>query len=489
MKDFKYIWIVGIVVTALIIAIPIFLFVADPLQAGDAPWSNVPEHPTHTDHTNLMTGPYETGQEVTAACLECHETAAHEVAQTAHYTWLSDPVTVAGQDEPIRTGKANLINNFCIGVQSNWPGCTRCHAGYGWSDETFDFTNEANVDCLVCHDQSGGYVKSTAGNPADGVDLVAAAQSVGTPTRENCGGCHFNGGGGNGVKHGDMDESLYFPDENIDFHMGGLNFQCVDCHRTTDHNITGRAMSVSIENSNQVACTDCHSTDLHEDDRITAHLDALACQTCHIPYGAVREPTKVQWDWSTAGRDDIEEDPHIYLKIKGSFVYESNILPTYAWFNGNVDRYFLGDPIDPNLITVLNAPEGDIDDPNALIWPFKIHEALQPYDTVYNYLLQPKTVGEGGFWTDFDWDQALRLGSDTVGMAYSGQYGFATTDMYWNLSHMVAPKENALQCTECHGEDGRMDWQALGYYGDPIDWGGRNTPSVQTANANSGANQ
>ena len=38
---------------------------------------------------------------------------------------------------------------------------------------------------------------------------------------------------------------------------------------------------------------------------------------------------------------------------------------------------------------------------------------------------------------------------------------------------MVVPKEEALQCNDCHGENGRMDWEALGYYGDPIRWGGR----------------
>mgnify|MGYP000666355391 CR=1 FL=1 len=32
------------------------------------------------------------------------------------------------------------INNFCIGIQGNWPSCTACHAGYGWEDESFDFT-------------------------------------------------------------------------------------------------------------------------------------------------------------------------------------------------------------------------------------------------------------------------------------------------------------------------------------------------------------
>ena len=46
-------------------------------------------------------------------------------------------------------------------------------------------------------------------------------KSVGLPTRDNCGKCHFDGGGGNNVKHGDLDESLYFPQKDLDVHMGG----------------------------------------------------------------------------------------------------------------------------------------------------------------------------------------------------------------------------------------------------------------------------
>ena len=45
--------------------------------------------------------------------------------------------------------------------------------------------------------------------------------------------------------------------------------------------------------------------------------------------------------------------------------------------------------------------------------------------------------------------------------------------MFWPTTHMVQPKENALQCTSCHSPEGLMDWQALGYYGDPMRWGGR----------------
>ncbi len=472
MKDFKYIWVIGLIVTLSLVIIPIALFASGEPETEQDPWAGVPVRAPHTDHTDLLSGTFETGPEVTAACLACHEDAAHQVAETVHYTWESEPVMLPGRDEPVTIGKKNQINNFCIGIQGNWPGCTRCHAGYGWEDANFDFSDEGNVDCLVCHADTGTYTKAAKGLPAEGVDLLAAAQSVGTPTRQNCGSCHFNGGGGNAVKHGDLDESLYFPSEDIDVHMGRYDFVCTDCHKTEDHLVKGHSISVSADDSNVLACTECHDESLHEDERITAHVDTVACQTCHVPEGAVRQPTKMEWDWSAAGQD-LPEDPHVYLKIKGAFVYERGFTPEYAWFNGKADRYILGDLIDPTVSTVLNMPLGDITDPTAKIWPFKIHRATQIYDSQYNYILQPKTVGEGGYWTDFDWDKAVTLGSEISGMAYSGEYGFAPTEMYWNLSHMVQPKENALQCQECHGDTGRIDWEALGYYGDPLRWGGR----------------
>jgi octaheme c-type cytochrome (tetrathionate reductase family) len=472
MRDFKYTWVIGLAITSLIVVVPIALFASPvPEQTGD-PWANLPVRPPHTDHTELMPGPYESGSDVTRACLECHEDAAYEVTQTVHWTWESEPVQLPGRDEAVTIGKKNQINNFCIGIQGNWTGCTRCHAGYGWDSADFDFSAEENVDCLVCHEQTGTYAKSSAGLPAEGIDLATVAQSVSTPTRLNCGSCHFNGGGGNAVKHGDLDSSLFFPSEEVDVHMGRHDFQCVDCHTTEDHDIGGHMISVSVTGENEIACTDCHEATLHSDERINAHTDTVACQTCHIPAGAVRDATKMSWDWSTAGQD-LPEDPHLYLKIKGSFVYESDFMPEYFWFNGNADRYLLGDEIDPKETTVLNQPLGDIEDASAKIWPFKVHEANQIYDTQYNHLLQPKTVGEGGYWTEFDWDLAAELGAEASGIDYSGEYGFAPTEMYWPLTHMVAPKEDALQCSSCHSEDGRMDWEALGYYGDPLRWGNR----------------
>jgi hypothetical protein len=183
-------------------------------------------------------------------------------------------------------------------------------------------------------------------------------------------------------------------------------------------------------------------------------------------------PTKVDWDWSQAGQDR-EEDPHVYLKIKGEFVYESEFLPTYLWYNGTADRYLLGDVMYPKLVTVFNQPLGNIDDINSKIFPFKAHTGQQPYDSVNNYFVQPQTVGKDGYWTHFDWQIAIQNGMDYIGLPYSGKFDFAPTLMYWPTTHMVQPAENALQCEECHSENGRLDWIALGYQGDPIDWGVR----------------
>jgi len=122
--------------------------------------------------------------------------------------------------------------------------------------------------------------------------------------------------------------------------------------------------------------------------------------------------------------------------------------------------------------------------------------AKQPYDTKLNHLLQPKTVGKDGYWTDFEWDKALRLGAEYAGIEYSGEYGFAETSMHWPLTHMVAPKTDALQCKDCHSPNGRMDWEALGYPGDPVKWG-RNerdhaletTTVIESASAGSDNNE
>lgn len=439
-------------------------------RGDDGPWTKVPEHPPHTDHSGFFTEPFPDGPSVTRACLKCHEGEAKEVMQTAHWNLLGEEVIVPGHEEPMRIGKRNLINNFCIGIRSNWPGCTTCHIGYGFEDENFDFTDETRVDCLACHDNSGAYAKKKqgAGRPDPGVDLLAVAKSVGWPRRGNCGMCHFMGGGANAVKHGDLDNTLLFPSAGIDVHMGELDFQCVDCHRTERHQIKGRATTVSVDNTNRGRCTDCHAEKPHHDVRVNAHTDRVACQTCHIPFSAVKDPTKLTWDWSEAGQDLGITDEHIYLKIKGRFTYGRGIRPEYYWFNETSGRYILGDRIDPLIPTRINPPQGSRDDPASKIHPFKVHRGKQIYDVKNNYFILPHVHGNEGFWTKFDWPTAARIGSELTGLPFSGRYGFAPTEMFMHQNHMTVPAERALQCRDCHGEHGRLDWIALDYDNDPL---------------------
>ena len=447
-------------------------------RSVDDPWRGMPPTRAHLDHAPFFGESFEDGPAVTRACLECHEAEAHAFMKTSHWTWHGDPVSVPGHEGLHRIGKKNLLNNFCGGIESNWPRCTSCHAGYGWEDASFDFSDPTKVDCLVCHDTTGLYRKAAteAGRPAEGVDLLAVARAVGAPTRENCGVCHFQGGGGDAVKHGDMDGSMYFPREAVDVHMGRHDFLCTDCHQSKDHELPGRSMSVSVDDTRRVRCTDCHAKRPHGNERLDDHTIAVACQTCHIPHMALRAATKMSWDWSTAGQDRAPTEDHTYNKKKGTFTYAQNVAPEYYWYDGRARRYLLGDKIDPSKVTSLNEPIGDGDDPRALIWPFKVMRGKQIYDRGNDYFQVPKTFGKGGYWKDFDWDQALRLGAASTGLPYSGSWGFAETQMFWPLSHMVQRKERALQCTDCHGANGRMDWKALGYAGDPAVFGGRRAP-------------
>lgn len=426
----------------------------------------------HFDHSAVISAKFKTPQEVTRSCLSCHPDSK-EVLHTSHFTWLGEEVTVGDHPGKTRIGKKNLLNNFCIATRGNEVSCMKCHAGYDWKDEKFDFQNPESIDCLVCHEQTNAYVKGLAGMPLPEVDLLASARSVGTPKRENCLGCHAYGGGGQAVKHGDLDSSLNYPSEEDDVHIGRYGFLCVDCHRSEKHAIRGRAFSVSVGGSHGISCADCHTTPDHRDARINAHLSSLACQSCHIPTYARKLPTKATWDWSKAGDAARTDDPHHYLKIKGEFVYEQAAVPEYRWFSEKVDRYLIGDRIDPSKVTPINLPQGSIGDKTARIWPFKIHRALQPYDVEHRYLLPPVTGGKDGYWTNFDWQNAFRRGAANSGLAYSGRYDFARTEMYWPITHMVAPKDRALGCADCHGDVKRFDWPALGYPGDPIKTGGR----------------
>jgi octaheme c-type cytochrome (tetrathionate reductase family) len=483
------------------------------------------------DHSTLteLSGPFNHDlagmKAITAICLKCHPQAGADMLNTAHWKWIGETPGLKGHETGATVGKNNLINNFCVAVPSNEQRCAHCHAGYGYTDKNFDFsaTNVNAIDCLVCH-ASTGYAKAqkTGGlpDPAEfaGLDLVAAAKSVGKPTRAACGRCHFKAGGGDNVKKGDLGSALTTPTAAADVHMGAATnpFTCSTCHKGTAHKIVGKGVHLPVSEG-RMDCVDCHGNTPHISNKATLdnHAKDIACQTCHIPAFSRQQPTKVDWDWSTAGNmtrgtNGIEKsqtpiggtNPIVYDAKKGDFVWEANVRPSYAWYNGAATRMTINDKYPAskgdtktNRIN-LGGPTATFADMDAKIYPFKRMLGKQAVDPTRRLVLAPKLFGGGGFWklipqaadytaakVEANWSAALSLGAKYSGQLQSGdpdytgrgtganQWDWAYTEMWMQINHEVAPKGQALSCGSCHG-GGQIDWTALGYKCDPMSGGG-----------------
>ena len=450
-----------------------------------------------TDHSPLVKGPFKTGEEVTRVCLQCHAKQAGDFIKTTHWKWKGSPNHLKGKENSTEEyGKANMLNAVCTSIEGGKDGvvheqCSKCHAGYGWTGTKFDFSDTGKVDCLVCHALKGNYAKGIGGNvdkkaiEKGTLNLELAAQSVGVPTRNNCGSCHYYGGGADSVKIPGIESTLEKKDRKFDVHMGakssgGEDMACQACHTTKNHKIAG-ASSMTAHYDERVNCENCHSgakaphLKSKNSAIIAKHAGSVACQTCHIPYFARSQATKMEWYWSDAGKDlKMEEqfDKEVYVKKMGRFVWGMNEKPVYAWYNGTIDHYMKGQVIkDPSKPVVITKPVGGIQDTSARISPYKLFQGDLPMDSTYKYLSIFQHYKS--FWVDYNWEKALLGGADGSGLPYSGKYQFVKTASYFSLSHEVAPKEEALQCGECHAGGTRMDWKALGYKGDPMTAGGR----------------
>ncbi|MBF0108239.1 MAG: tetrathionate reductase family octaheme c-type cytochrome [Magnetococcales bacterium] len=465
-----------------------------PLQAQDLMAAHVGSTTSH-DKLPALDGPFDSGREVTRACLGCHTEAASAIRGTVHWTWEYSHATLGKT-----FGKKNVFNTFCGSVVSNMRECTSCHIGYGWQDPGVTEVSDDQVDCLVCHEKTGKYKKYNYGSAVlkfrDKVlnkpDFVAMARSVGRPGRANCGFCHFHGGSGDGAKHGDLDSSLIRPDRFLDVHMqeDGLNFTCVTCHNAPNHQITGSRYTMKAQDplgidrpgrtdGSRSSCASCHGNAPHRfRSKLNDHVDRVACQTCHIPAmarGGVA--TMVHWDWRWAGQNkgntDIPEvlrtAGHLPEKISirhsrthGTSLWGENLTPRYAWFNGRVDYLLRNEPLDPEGPIQVNRIFGSAADSSSRIWPFKNMWAMLPVDSTHQTLAVNHTVksdadDKEAFEHSADWQRSVAAGMAAAGLPFSGAVGFRPGVMYFPLTHMIAPREQSLKCRECHMDGGRMD--------------------------------
>jgi len=436
--------------------------------------------PTTADHSQFkaLQKEFVSGPEISKACISCHTKAAEQLKETLHWTWL-DPNSPKDNVK----GKAGYsLNNFCISANGMHDHhCNECHIG--WNTEG----KKTEIDCLRCHGQKKinweevfeDYRYFTESeDPEENAlakdaqaEIQEAAQSVGYPTRTNCGSCHFFGGGGDGVKHGDLDSSLINPNRELDVHMGydGQDFDCVRCHTTVAHKVAGRIYGTPASDTRQsllehdleakIMCESCHSDNPHHSNsKMNDHTDKVACQSCHVPEFAKVLPVQVWWDWSQAGKKkdgkpyDVKGpfDKPVYQSGRGETKWEKNVIPKYFWFNGSIQGVTAKDIIDPSKPVKLAWPVGDRSDKNARIFPFHVHQGKQPYDIENKTMAAPLLSGEHGYWATFDWQDSIQRGADYLNLPFSGKIGFVETGYVFPSTHMVAPKEEALECNQCH---------------------------------------
>jgi hypothetical protein len=515
-------------------------------------------------HQAALDRPFDSGYAVTAECVRCHAGQAEQVMKTLHWTWsgptpqLSALEGFSPTDKPLdpgTIGKVNLVNNFCVAVPSNEKRCDQCHAGYGGDPDASKPQKSARayteadssvplahrVDCLVCHsDPAAGYQKAPAdfGRPVATANLTAAAKAIiRTPTRQNCGACHFYAGGGDNVKL--MGSSLRNPTTDVDVHMGsGMN--CAECHAEPGHHFKGAGIHVPA-NVGRSSCEDCHGATPHEGKsaaggNIDRHTDTIACQTCHIPTFSRAQFAKTDWDWSTAGDKGRGQNGVVKTKVndggqpaesgvavttydymKGDFVWERNVKPAYAWYDGGMVHVTTDDrgtfapesgrtAADADRIT-LGRPTANGAEGKAKIHPFKLMRGKQPVyvDGAKSFVVAPNVFGPTGLWgvvqsagyaydpaartfvapnakapvaspTSIDalWSSLLTAGAKKAGQIpadaptlakFDGKSGweFRYTKLYMDLNHEIAPKGQALACASCHSATPVIEWSQLGY--------------------------
>ncbi len=299
---------------------------------------------------------------------------------------------------------------------------------------------------------------------------------------------------------------------------------CLDCHPTEGHRIAKGTRTTTIMANDlpavDIACTDCHEAPIHGVDEtsraLDAHQERLACQTCHIP--SLHPDNMTRRDFAETVFDE-HEGIHLYndeLKLTGP---GEGI--AYVWWNG--DGTLLGNPIgeNPNGAGLYRFYTGehrwpefadfdytrwydDVMKPLAGIRPSKIHP-MKRFNGRQHVDLQ--NVGPFGgmfvpynlpaYYRDGDPDAAARLevAKPMMGMMYGWLFKFYMMDRFmsymdidgWDtgayadvqagrrvaarwlpqdamleLSHGIR-LEGALNCADCHADNGVMDFTALGY--------------------------
>jgi len=306
---------------------------------------------------------------------------------------------------------------------------------------------------------------------------------------------------------------------------------CIECHQTEGHHMAkGTHTTTMMANDlphTEVSCLDCHDDPPHDQETengrgLNEHLEKLSCQVCHIP--SLHEDNMTRRDFNTT---EFEADPGIHIYHDELKLNQPGQGIAYVWWNG--DATFLGNPIGDNpngadLYQFYKAehrwPEfADFDYDGwyeetmrpiaqagrpSKLYPMKRFNGKQHIDLgnigPFGGMFVPYNLPE--YYRFGRPQQAARLEMDKsmMGMMYGMMFKFYMLDRFmsymaidgWNtdsyndvragrniearwlptdamleISHAIR-LEGALNCGDCHGPDGVLDWQELGYTADEI---------------------
>lgn len=389
----------------------------------------------------------------------CHPGTAKAFLSTVHWTHASTAPHVSGADPKVAWGMKNRAYTMCNGNdivnnlkeivakdgsgKTKFSGCNTCHPGNHLSDVGSTGPDaERAVDCLVCHSAKYDYskrkpFKDEKGNVVLGQDRSKeAALAVGKPNVKNCMACHEAAGGGVLVKRG------FQFDKTHDAHAA-QGMVCVDCHKTgKDHRIpTGFDPNNWASDGLRLSCSavDCHGEAPHKNADYNTHVGKIACQTCHVP--------------NTGGA--FAKDFTKWTKLANGFWEPTTIrkeanenIPVHAWHDNSAVE-------SPSFI----GPGATRQSKGAKIFPFKLFQGKGYFD------------GKSGKLLSMDFAAPMATGDTLAGVAAAAKtLGIASYDpvpgwqtIYFGSNHLVAPKDRAHRCANCHAPNGILHFRDLGY--------------------------
>ncbi len=445
-----------------------------------------------------------TGYHGAESCTMCHQDALDEITHSVHWNLASPVRNVQGLPDSSWWG---MVNRECALAgstsPSNWvsatdgkfsvqaAGCGICHIGSLVSPPMPgkpSTTAEKNtVDCLVCHAKEYDWSKraalvtdSTGTHWGQDRSMEAALSITKTPTNEACLRCHEHS-----FSH-DYKRGTPFTPENDVHAAAGL--ECVTCH-VTDHHKIAKGMNESDMVANDlpdvaVTCSNCHGDNPHHGknaETLNAHLDKIACQTCHITqvsgiaYENWGKPVKdnINGKYSELSKfDKIPSNPNLYVPTDTIRMGH----PSYIWNAPNTKDQKNAQSWMAFATATMNTPNAKIFpvrgltqimlfDKNLKMWqaPGMAFMKQDPQMAKFPLLLAPnrEVYNKTG-----DVKKAIDAGMkpyEAMGLKWSGEWMPMQVPgtSYISVNHGI--QKDGLSCNSCHSKNGVMDFKALGY--------------------------